>query len=162
MRKIVALSIAFVSLNAMAQYESTDKNKFKQLKEELATPNSYRTASGAPGHEYYQNRANYVMNVRLDEEKQTLHGEETITYVNNSPDQLRYLWVQLDQNMRAKTSDSHKIRQNKIDKKMTNKQIKDLEPWFDGGFKLEYVKDKSGKKLDYTVVKTMMLSLIHI
>lgn len=156
MKKVLLAAVFFASFGLFAQYESTDKNKFKQLKEELATPNSYRTASGAPGHEYYQNRANYVMNVILDESKQTIHGEETITYVNNSPDELVYLWVQLDQNMRAKDSDTYKIQQSSIKDKMTNKQIRDLEPWFDGGFKLDYVKDKSGKDLEYTVVKTMM------
>ena len=96
------------------------------------------------------------MNVTLNEEKQTIHGEETVTYINNSPDELRYLWVQLDQNMRAKDSDTYKIRQNSIKDKMTNDDIRNLEPWFDGGFKLDYVQDKSGKKLEYEVVKTMM------
>ena len=156
MKKILSIVLFCTTLISFAQYENINKNKFKQLKEELPTPNSYRTASGAPGHEYYQNRANYVMSVTLDDDKQTIKGEETITYVNNSPDELQYLWVQLDQNMRSKESDTYKIRQNKIKDKMTNDQIKNLEPWFDGGFKLDYVKDKSGKDLEFTVVKTMM------
>ena len=71
---------------------------------ELPTPNVYRTASGAPGHEYYQQKADYQINVELDEEKNILEGDEIITYTNNSPDVLNYLWVQLDQNVRAKNS----------------------------------------------------------
>ena len=76
-------------------------SKFRQLKQELPTPNSYRTASGAPGHEYYQQKADYKMDIILDDEKQRIYGEEVITYFNNSPDELEYLWVQLDQNIRA-------------------------------------------------------------
>ena len=156
MKKILLIAITFIAYTGFAQYENINKNKFKQLKEEMATPNSYRTASGAPGHEYYQNKANYSMSLTLDDKRQSISGEETITYINNSPDQLMYLWVQLDQNRRAKDSDTYKISQNKISDKMTNRQIEDLDPWFDGGFKLDYVKDKAGKKLDYTIVKTMM------
>jgi hypothetical protein len=77
------------------------KDKFRQLKEELATPNVYRTASGAPGHEYWQQRADYIIDIELDDQNQRISGVETITYYNQSPDPLDYLWIQLDQNMRA-------------------------------------------------------------
>ena len=66
-------------------------NKFKQLKEELPTPNKFRTASGAPGEDYYQQRVDYVMNIELDDKNKRLYGEEEITYTNNSPDMLEYL-----------------------------------------------------------------------
>ena len=69
-------------------------NKFKQLHEELATPNAYRTASGAPGYAYYQQKADYQINVTLDDKNQKIYGEATITYHNKSPDPLDYLWVQ--------------------------------------------------------------------
>ena len=82
----------------------TNKNKFKQLKEELATPNSYRTASGAPGRDYYQQKVDYVMDIELDDKNKRVYGEEMITYTNNSPDELSYLWLQLDQNIRKKNS----------------------------------------------------------
>ena len=77
------------------------KDKFRQLKEELATPNVYRTASGAPGHEYWPQRADYIIDIELDDQNQRISGVETITYYNQSPDPLDYLWIQLDQNMRA-------------------------------------------------------------
>ena len=82
----------------------TNQSKFKQLYEEFSTPNTYRSASGAPGPDYYQQQANYVMNVELDDKNHKLYGEETITYINNSPDALEFLWVQLDQNIRTKDS----------------------------------------------------------
>ena len=68
-----------------------NQSKFKQLHEEFATPNTYRSASGAPGPDYYQQQANYVMNIELDDENHRIYGEETITYINNSPDDLEFL-----------------------------------------------------------------------
>ena len=81
-----------------------NNNPFKQLYEEFSTPNQYRSASGAPGPAYYQQQADYVMDIELDDKNKKLMGYETITYTNNSPDVLDYLWVQLDQNMRARDS----------------------------------------------------------
>ena len=159
MRTLSLLFIAFICLigSINAQEESTNKNKFRQLYQELPTPNSYRTASGAPGHEYWQQQADYKMSIELDDEKQIIHGEETITYFNNSPDILEYLWVQLDQNMRAKDSDTYKIKQSNLSNRMTLRDIKSLSASdFDGGFKLEYVQDLNGKPINHTVVKTMM------
>ncbi|MDP6053054.1 MAG: hypothetical protein QF879_11970, partial [Candidatus Latescibacteria bacterium] len=69
--------------------ESSNRSKFRQLKQESQSPNVYRTASGAPGHLYWQNEANYEMQIELDDEKQRIMGTETITYNNNSPDELR-------------------------------------------------------------------------
>ena len=74
----------------------TNKNKFKQLKEEFATPNNYRTASGAPGKDYYQQQVDYVMDIELDDKNKRIYGLEEITYTNNSPDELPYLWLQLE------------------------------------------------------------------
>ena len=141
----------------LAQDAGMNENDFRQLKQELATPNVYRTASGAPGHEYYQQKADYQISIILDDEKQTLKGEETITYKNNSPDVLTYLWVQLDQNMRAKDSETNAIATNSINNgRMEVKDLKKLHNDFDGGFKLDYVKDASGADLPYVVNKTMM------
>ncbi len=142
--------------NMFAQEDNTNKNKFRQLGQELPTPNVYRNASGAPGHMYWQQQADYKMKIEIDDEKQTLTGEETITYTNNSPDQLDYLWLQLDQNMRAIDSDSRKIRTGKIEDKMSMRQLSGLYYDFDGGFKIEEVKDTKGKDLNYTINKTMM------
>jgi len=139
-----------------AQKENTNENRFRQLYNELPTPNVYRTASGAPGHQYWQQKADYKMSIELDDDNQRIYGEETITYTNNSPDRLSYLWVQLDQNRRAKDSDTYKISTSSIEDKMSFNEIKNLEPWFDGGFKLDYVQGIDGKALNYSVVKTMM------
>ena len=144
---------AFGIINAQ---ENTNKNKFRQLKEEFATPNIYRTASGAPGHGYYQQKADYIIDITLDDKEQKIYGKETVTYKNNSPDKLEYLWVQLDQNMRARDSDTKLIETGSINEKMSFKQIADLHNNFDGGFKLDYVKDVSGKDLPVTINKTMM------
>ena len=78
---------------------STDQvSKFRQLGTELPSPNIYRSASGAPGPAYWQQQVDYVMDVKLDEDKKRIIASETINYINNSPDTLRYLWVALDQN----------------------------------------------------------------
>ncbi len=135
---------------------NTNQSKFKQLHELLPTPNTYRNASGAPGHEYWQQEADYEMDIELDDEKQIIYGEETITYHNNSPDTHTYLWLQLDQNMRAKDSDTHKIRTNSMDEDMSIRQLNRIAPDFDGGFKIDYVQDINGNELKYTINKTMM------
>ncbi|MES2629610.1 MAG: M1 family metallopeptidase, partial [Bacteroidota bacterium] len=151
-----ALIAVIIALPLFSLAQPFRGDRFKQLEEELPTPNTYRTASGAPGHQYWQQRADYVMNIELKDETQEIFGTEVITYTNNSPDALDYLWLQLDQNGMAKTSDSYKTRQTSIDSKMSYKGIVNLEPWFDGGFKLDYVKDAVGKDLHYVVNKTMM------
>ena len=150
-------SLLFIPLMMFSQ-DNTNTSKFKQLYEELPTPNVYRTASGAPGHEYYQQKADYVIRVQLDEENQIISGDETITYTNNSPDVLNYLWVQLDQNVRAKNSDSQLTSTSSMDDEMSFGRIKRIHDRmnFDGGFKLELVTDINGKNIPYTVNKTMM------
>jgi hypothetical protein len=157
LRILLSTCLFFVLGNAVfAQIEDYKQDKFRQLYQEFATPNVYRTAAGAPGHQYWQQQADYQIAIRLEDETQRIYGEETITYRNNSPNPLSYLWLQLDQNMRAKESDTYKIETNSIGERMSLKQISDLEPSFDGGFKLEYVRDAANKDLPYTVVKTMM------
>lgn len=132
------------------------QQKFAQLGTDLPTPNSYRTASGAPGHEYYQQKADYTMDITLDDSKQIVSGKIKITYTNNSPDELAYLWLQLDQNMSAKDSETKKIRKMSLDEGANYNDIKSLHNDFDGGFKLTTVKSENGKPARYTVVKTMM------
>jgi len=153
---LLSFCFCFWSMQSFSQENEKWEDKFRQLGSELATPNDYRTASGAPGHEYWQQRVDYVMNIRIDDAMQRLYGEETITYFNNSPDNLIYLWLQLDQNYLALESDSWKIDQEKIGESMSLNDMADLEPWFDGGFKLDFVKDANGKDLPHTINKTMM------
>src|SRR5215208_158766 len=107
MRCLVACLLCLsLNLPLAAQSKSEPSDKFRQLEEILPTPNEYRTASGAPGHRYWQQRADYKVDVELDDANQRISGSETITYFNNSPDTLTYLWVQLDQNIFAKDSDT--------------------------------------------------------
>jgi len=141
---------------AQTTLENTNQNRFRQLYQELPTPNVYRTASGAPGHEYYQQKADYKMDIVLDDVNQRIYGEEEITYHNESPDALEYLWVQLDQNMRAQGSDRQKITQMKLDDSVSFSALSKLHNDFDGGFKLDYIKDARGKDMEVAVNGTMM------
>ena len=153
------LICGLVALPLSAQQEEvsrTNNNVFRQLGTELPTPNTYRTASGAPGHEYWQQQVDYNMQLKLDDTNQRLEGNETITYTNNSPDELRYLWVQLDQNVRSKDSDSHKIRQTEWGGSESYETVMKLQPSFDGGFKITKVVDDMGNDLDYIINKTML------
>ena len=161
MKKILFLVATIFSCSLLAQNVNT--TKFKQLGEELPTPNVYRTASGAPGHQYFQQQADYDMEITLDDQTQRIYGKETITYTNNSPDELRYLWVQLDQNMRAKNSTTQEINTEGIfsqrgDTAQTafNQLKKNQFYDFDGGFKIDYVQSTGGTNLRYTVNNTMM------
>ena len=142
----------------MCAQDNLNNSKFKQLYVELPTPNVYRTASGAPGHEYYQQKADYQINVELDEEKNILDGNEIITYTNNSPDVLNYLWVQLDQNVRAKNSHGQLTNTSSMNNKMSFRNIKRMHDRmnFDGGFKLEEVRDTYNNQLAYIINETMM------
>ena len=136
----------------------TNQNKFKQLKYELATPNSQRTASGAPGVNYSQQKVDYVMDIVLDDENQKIAGNETIIYHNNSKDELSYLWVQLDQNMRAKDSKTPDIQPTKVSKSLSKKRFESSFPEtpFDGGFNIISVTNTDGSKLSHTINQTMM------
>ncbi len=134
--------------------------KFEQLGTMLPTPNEYRSASGAPGPAYWQQRADYVIELELNDDNQTIRGSETITYFNQSPDPLSYIWVQLDQNMRAKDSDSPLVRTSTIRgdsvpayfMAMGNTTV----TGYDGGFRITAVKSATGIGLTYTINKTMM------
>jgi hypothetical protein len=141
-----------------AKTEERNPDKFKQMYDLFATPNMYRTASGAPGPEYYQQQADYKIDIELDDKNQKLYGTETITYTNNAKESLDYLWVQLDQNEKARNSNSPLVESNKIDPVFSAQSFsrKYLEEDFDGGFKIEYVKDSQGKVMQYTVNQTMM------
>ncbi len=162
---IMSLMFLFGTL-AMAQEEKpaekepghTNQSSFKQLYEEFSTPNTYRSASGAPGPDYYQQQANYVMNIELDDKNHRLYGEETITYINNSPDNLEYLWVQLDQNVRTKDSKARLKNGQGVPLAEPTGSFagKYMGEPFDGGFIVEHVKDASGKSLPYTINFTMM------
>ena len=135
-----------------------DTNKFSQMYDLLATPNMFRTASGAPGPAYYQQQADYKINVELDDKKSKLTGSETVTYYNNSPDTLEYLWVQLDQNQAAKTSQTPLAESQRMEQvfpagNFANKFLKQEQ---ERGFNIEFVKDVKGNPLSYSINQTMM------
>jgi hypothetical protein len=159
---ILLLSLVFVA-NTFAQKKEvqqghTNQNKFKQLKDEFATPNDQRTASGAPGKNYTQQKVDYVMDIVLDDEQQKITGAETITYHNNSADELAYLWLQLDQNMRAADSKTPDIQTDNIPEKISKTRFDQSfsEVAFDGGFKIMSVTNIDGSNLSYTINQTMM------
>jgi len=162
MKKVLALTFFAVTMMAFAQDPNADvdftwKGKFEQLGSDLPTANTYRTASGAPGKDYWQQKADYKIQLILNDADQSISGKETITYYNQSPDELRYLWLQLDQNMRAKTSDSPLTgRGSQMRDSVSTRSLNGYVNDFDGGFKLSAVKDASGKDLKYMVNKTMM------
>ncbi len=155
----LSLLLAGFVLGASAQEkeENVYKRKFEQLDQELRSPNVYRTASGAPGHQYWQQQADYSIDVSVNDDNQTVTGSETITYTNNSPDQLPYLWIQLDQNMRAIDSDTYSTGTSTILDQMTIKSLREVIGYgFDGGHKIKKVVDEAGQPLPYTINKTMM------
>ena len=171
MKKSIVLS-AFLTLSlafgAFAQeVKSEDKkrepghyneNKFRQMYDEMATPNMFRTASGAPGPAYYQQKADYKMNLELDDKNKKLYGSETITYYNNAKESLEYLWVQLDQNIERPDSKTPLVENQNMDKAISTSAFakKYMGSPFQGGFNIEYVKDAKGNTMKYTINQTMM------
>jgi len=138
---------------------SNHGNKFEQLGTILPTPNEYRTASGAPGPKYWQQRADYDIKATLDEKNLMLHGAETITYFNNSPDVLTYIWLQLDENEHSTTKNAGYPDGSSLGRGMSPAMIDNLaEAKSDNGLGVNILKitDLLGAKLKYTVNKTMM------
>lgn len=141
---------------------------FEQLEKELPTPNVFRAATGEPGPAYWQQRADYVIDVALDEDGKTLTGSQTIVYKNNSPHTLRYLWVQLDQNRfadgsiarmteTAGTSGSRRESGSSSDRlSFTALARQNALNDRDYGFKIEAVLDRRGRELAFTVVDSHM------
>lgn len=155
MKKIIYLLVVlpFVAL-AQGNY---NPSKFHQIDEWLPTPNEYRNGAGAPGHSYWQQAADYDIKVSLDDEKQRINGSETITYFNNSPDVLTYLWLQLDQNIFKENSMTNLSATHGDIKNMSFNNLEYLmNKGFDGGYNIQTVKDANGKNLKYTIVNTMM------
>ncbi len=136
----------------------TNQSKFRQLYQEFSTPNSYRSASGAPGPNYYQQQADYKMDITLDDKNAKIYGEETITYTNNSPDVLEFLWVQLDQNVRTKDTKSALRNGGGVPLAAPTSSFVSsyMKESFDGGFNIEFVKDANGRPLPFTINQTMM------
>ncbi len=158
MKQVLIVGFMLLGLTALAQQAPQWKGKFEQLDQMLPSPNEYRSGSGAPGPKYWQQQADYVINAELNDENQSITGAETITYHNNSPDALSYLWLQLDQNINAKGNNTVKTTNNSVRDSIDAATMANMASVhdFDGGFKIKSVKDASGKALPYTINQTMM------
>ncbi|MEM9390297.1 MAG: M1 family metallopeptidase [Bacteroidota bacterium] len=158
MKKILLGLVTVFSMQFTFAQDNQWQGKFEQLGTNLPTPNEYRTGSGAPGAAYWQQKADYDMQIEISDENQRLTGKEAITYYNNSPDVLKYLWVQLDQNVREPETNSLKVRQNALRDSLPAKAAASSLGFidYDGGFKIQSVTDAAGKPLSYTINKTMM------
>jgi len=163
-----ALALTFASTLLAQPYATKPlpSDKFRQLEELLPTPNEQRTASGAPGHGYWQQRADYVIDVALDDTKQSITGKATITYHNASPDALTYLWLQLDPNIFSHTSDNRLTAStpratpggNPLADKFPYASLDALllQETYGSDLKIAAVTDAAGAALPHTIVKTMM------
>ncbi|HEV7282474.1 MAG TPA: M1 family metallopeptidase [Pirellulaceae bacterium] len=154
---MTACGLAASSIAFAVDYE-TATDKFAQLEPELPTPNEYRTASGAPGHAYWQQQANYEIDVTLDEAKRRLTGRETVTYFNRSPNPLGYLWMQLEQNIFDPNSDANLTETRSGEGRLSFDAFRSLlaKREFPGGYKIDRVRDADGKDLPFFVNRTMM------
>jgi hypothetical protein len=164
MRKFLLALLCVVSMAGGAQdirstSGSNHGNKFEQIDAILPTPNEYRTASGAPGPKYWQQRADYDITCELDEARLQLRGKETVTYYNNSPDVLTYIWLQLDENEHDPNSNNNTFDGSAIRPEMTTTEVTGLDrPAMLQGYgdKISSLTDALGKTLKYTINQTMM------
>jgi hypothetical protein len=166
MRKQLLFLLATAGIVGVANGQNTQNNpnsnhgnKFEQLGTILPTPNEYRTASGAPGPKYWQQRCDYDIKAELDEPAYKLNGSETVTYFNNSPNQLTYLWLQLDENEHNGKNNANYQDGSSMPTQLTDNGLKRMEMGKNGdggGVNLLKVTDALGKPLKYTVNKTMM------
>lgn len=156
---IVTLTLAVKGQNIQNNPHSNHGNKFEQLGSILPTPNEYRTASGAPGVKYWQQRADYDIDVTLDEKNLSVIGTETVTYHNNAPEPLSYLWIQLDENQHDPKNEVNYFDENKVSEPLTLAGLRSTEMarHLEGlGDKIDAVTDEFGKPLRYTINGTMM------
>ncbi len=164
MKKIALFFLTFIAFHTGSAQEPANtespkwQGKFEQLGQTLPTPNEYRSGSGSPGPKYWQQKADYVIQAELHDDTQHLEGSEVILYTNNSPDALRYLWLQVDQNINEKGNNSAKTATSRIRDSVNAKEMAGTLGLydFDGGYKIKSIKDQSGKALPYTINQTMM------
>ena len=158
MKKFLTLCSLAILLQSYAQDLPPYTGKFDAIDRLLEPPSPYRTASGAPGSEYWQQRADYVIKAEIDEENNILTGQETITYYNNSPDELKILWVQLEQNVNRKgNEDFGDVAggvQNNMNSLTMQRLVRPID--FPAGTDIEYVRDANGKDIPFIVNNTQM------
>lgn len=165
MRKLLILSLLLCTAGLIQAQDirnnptSNHGNKFEQLGTILPTPNEYRTASGAPGPKYWQQRADYEIKCELDEANLKLKGSETVTYFNNSPDVLTYIWLQLDENEHSTVNNANYQDASVLSRAVSAGAIDKMEGQKTDngyGFIISKLTDATGKSLKYVVNKTMM------
>lgn len=145
-----------ITLTVIGSMWAREEDPFRQLTCELPSPNSYRTASGAPGEAYWQQQADYDIAVELNDLEQRIYGIETITYHNNAPQQLNYLWLQLDQNILREDADKYLTKSDSLSDTISEIKYRQLTNPFEGGFHIEFVRDGSDNELEYRIHKTML------
>lgn len=158
MKRLMTAGLCLLALSTFGQEANRWEGKFEQLGPLLPTPNEYRTGSGSPGPSYWQQRADYEIEVELNDDNQTITGRETITYHNNAPESLSFLWLQLDQNILADDNLTSKTKTNQIkDGTHTREIVKTLDLMGkSGGYNITSVKSSDGQTLPFTVNYTMM------
>ncbi len=153
------IGLLFITVSLIAQQKDW-KGKFEQLGSQLPTPNEYRAADGAPGPKYWQQQADYKIKVSLDDDNQKISGSETVTYYNNSPQALKYIWLQLDQNTRQPGNEEDKTSTYKINKQKRHDtrffSIYMFDRTTENGIHITELKDKHGNDLEYAINNTMM------
>ncbi|HEY9046186.1 MAG TPA: M1 family metallopeptidase [Ohtaekwangia sp.] len=155
---ILIIPALLLSIFASAQDQKKWQGKFEQLDQLLPTPNQYRTGSGEPGAKYWQQRADYTIDAEIDEPTNTLKGKETITYYNNSPETLKYLWLQLDQNINKKGNEDFGNYFGPVRDSLPTLYMQYITRAveFEGGYSIQSVTDKASKNLPITINNTMM------
>jgi hypothetical protein len=158
---LLVLSATLVDAQPFPNRKYGQEDKFRQLEEILPTPNSYRAANGEPGPDYWQQRVDYTIDVRLDEKENQIHGSEVIRYRNQSPHTLRYLWIQLDANIFSSRSDANLTRPGRIGfgNRLSTSELDSIlhrNGHFDGGCMIQSVTDPQGNGLNFITVDTMM------
>ncbi|HAR55571.1 MAG TPA: aminopeptidase [Idiomarina baltica] len=157
---LLGVAVASMAVSQAINAQAFD-DKFRQLNDDkYRSPNIYRTASGAPGHGYWQQQADYDIQVTLNDDNQSINARSTITYTNNSPDTLRYIWVQLDQNRFKKDSIGPQASATNADrmKKVSFSQMETMmtQEEFPAGYTITDVSDPRGEQMDYIINDTMM------
>lgn len=158
MKYLFTLLFSILLLSSQAQEVKPYSGKFEAIDRLLEPPSPYRTASGAPGAEYWQQRADYKIKAAIDENSNLLTGEETITYYNNSPDALSFLWLNLEQNVNRKGNEDFGDVLGGVRDSIPSLNMQYLvRPVdFPAGTDILSVKDASGKDLPYIVNNTLM------
>jgi hypothetical protein len=156
MKRILIFLFVLTVQVSFAQQPAKWQGKFEQLEQALPTPNEYRTGSGSPGPKYWQQKADYVISVELNDDNQSITGQETITYNNNSPDILKYLWLQVDQNILSEQNTLASVGTGAVVDSAAAKSYATRVSDFKAGFTIKAVKDAAGKPLPYIINNTMM------